>query len=100
MKINRNTLKRPTLEEFADKHDLTLEIGERPKEYGLPRYFAYLKDVYLDEGCVVVGTSGNGDDEQSAVQDYVKRLNGQLLTIRPFDPSRRKKTVVYFAEAK
>lgn len=86
MKIVRNNFKRTTLEEFADQHELVMEISERDTVAypSLPRYFACFQHCELKCDGMLIGAYGNGDTPEEAMKDYAKRISGKALAF--FDP--------------
>jgi hypothetical protein len=97
MKIERKPANRMTLEAFADKHGLTMEIGERTRldlhhsfKYEENRFYASFKDVDVLETHVIVGAHGNGGSEDAAMQDYAEKISGKLLVFKFSDKKRRK----------
>jgi hypothetical protein len=78
-----------TLEEFADRHGLEMEVHERQKHIGLRRYYAHFKDAEVGEGGMLIGTAGNGDTPEEAIADYADEIAGRRLVIRAARPERR-----------
>ena len=94
MKIELHDLVRMTLVEFADRHDLVMEIHERDGTSDLPRYFAHFKHVdIMDRGCLV-GTFGDGNTPEDAMDDYATRISGKLIAINAFQTSERREIYV------
>lgn len=78
MKIKRNFMPWISLDEFADEHNLTLEINERDLSIKAPRFYTQFKYTEVDSGNVVYG-DGNTEDE--AIEDYCKKISGQIIII-------------------
>ena len=90
MKIIDKTEKLVSFEHFAEQHDLTLEMHERHGKYTLAgRYYCYFVNGEVSEPGVLVGTVGNGQTKEAAIQDYAHKLKGQLLVIDAYKSSRR-----------
>jgi hypothetical protein len=71
-----------TIEEFADKHDLVMEVHERASISSLShRYYAHFKRAELREENCLVGAHGNGVDPKSAITSYARRISQHLLVI-------------------
>jgi hypothetical protein len=89
MKIERRTFPTVTFDRFCERHDLTVEIDERPRWICLPRYIASIKNgETMRDGCLL-GTYGNGDTEVSAVKDLERKLRGERLAVGAMTPERR-----------
>jgi hypothetical protein len=80
-----------TFSEFAHRHDLELEVRERPVVVNgrLDRWCCSFKDVEISEPGVLVSTSGNGDTIALAIADYAERLRGKRLVKNAWTPSRQ-----------
>lgn len=90
MRIEYDTIEEITLEEFADKHDLVMEIGERPYPEGDDgRYWAVFKDTAIKEGIMLVGRYGNGPTPEAAMDDYRRRISLKRLVVNEFSADRR-----------
>lgn len=88
MKIERNLLTRMTIEEFAEKHDLTMSVYERTGPI-LPRFYAYFRGAEVKEGDILIGISGDGDSEEEAIKDYAKQISTRRLVLGAYTPERR-----------
>jgi len=89
MNIVRKTFPVVTFERFCDLNSLIIEIDERPRWTGLPRYIAAVKDgETMRDGCLI-GIYGNGETEASAIKDLERKLCGEMLAIRAMTPERR-----------
>lgn len=78
------------LEDFADKHDLTMFVGERTKEFWPnDRFYAHFKRGEIkDSGCLI-GVHGNGPSVEEAILDYAKAISGRILVINALTRSRK-----------
>lgn len=98
MKIERRYVPTSTLEEFAERHDLTMVVCERgihATSAGTPRYFAYFSHAeVLDKGFLVGVCGGDDDTEQAAISDYARRISEKTLVIDPFDKHKRRELAV------
>lgn len=70
-----------TLEELAEKHDLTLRLRRNVTPDGVLSYMADFKDCNgVRDGVFAVGTVGRGFTEEQAIRDYAKRISFQRIT--------------------
>ena len=93
MKINihRNpALKKQTLEDFADKHNLEMDVFER-KANNLPKFYAHFRHVETREKgfSVGVGAYGDGETPKQAIKNYAKRISGHVLIVNAFSNKRQ-----------
>lgn len=82
MKITVIQAERMTLEQFADKHGLEMEVVERPPYLNHPpemRYYARLKWIDVKDGCGLLGVTGNGSTPEEAIKDYAPRISEKHL---------------------
>lgn len=85
MKIEYDIIEKTTIEKFAEKHDLTMEVKERrfPSESSVfPRndqYYAHFKGSETRRGSHLVRESGNGHTPGAAIADYVRKISGATL---------------------
>lgn len=90
MNIERDLIPVMTLQEFAEKHDLVMEIHERPTALdSTSRYYAHFKHADIDGDGVLIGAYGNGETEYVAMRDYAKRIELTRLVIDAGTPNRR-----------
>jgi hypothetical protein len=83
--------------EFTAKHGLDVEVTERflgqfpgyQSKFDVPRYYAQYKNSDTKEPHVLVGTYGDGDTPEAAIEDYKRALTGKLLVIGAFTSERR-----------
>lgn len=90
MKIEREDVPQMTIEEFAEKHDLVMEVRERPYPVGSPgRYYASFKNSdTMEDGCIV-GTHGDGPTPEAAIKDYAAELSLKRLVLNAFTKQKR-----------
>jgi hypothetical protein len=95
MKIVKNLLERMTLEQFANKHELVMEIYERPHDitWAEPFYANFVHAELAENGCLV-GAYGNGYSPEDAIKDYAKRISGKRLVLNAFTNEKRKEILV------
>lgn len=95
VKITYNTDPR-TIEEFAELHDLTMEVRERPvalQKHG--RFTASFEKSEIKDGGLLIGLYGNGNTPEEAIAGYGKQISGKLLVINAYgDPVKRKEILV------
>lgn len=76
-----------TLEEFADKHNLTMYVYER-KNKNLPRFYARF-DAEVSEGRFLKSVFGEGDTPEEAIVDYIPQISQKLLVLNAYSRSRK-----------
>ena len=93
MEIQTHTVKRQTIEEFADEHGLVMEVRERGRrlaeDMGLRRYYASFIGVDENGNGVLIGGFGNGDTPDEAIADYAARISELPLVVDAWKDSRR-----------
>lgn len=89
MKIERHTLPRMTLREFARKYGLTLEVHERSHLDGPMRWYAHFKHAETKKGSILRGAYGNGATESDAISAYCKEISGQYLVVDAYQKTRQ-----------
>ena len=90
MKIKRKLILQMTIEKFADKHNLTLEVEERRNpSWGVPPIYVNFIDAEVKDGPILRGVIGNGSTEQEAIADYASRISCQRLVIGAYHQDRR-----------
>lgn len=101
MKINfhKIEIEQPStmsLQEFADKHDCTLEIYERFST-NLPistYYIACLDRIQYPDGSIPLSYLGSGLDETTAVQKHVELISGEELVFNSGNAQEDKPEIV------
>lgn len=88
MEIKRFLIERVSIQEFADRNGLVMEIRERPFK-DLPRYYAAFAGVEVSEDGCLVGAHGNGDTEEQAMSNYAERISSTTLVVGAFTKDRR-----------
>ena len=90
MRIEREMQPRTTIEQFADLHDLTMLIRERPKDlWRHGRFWASFEDCEEKGDGTLIGTYGNGDSEAEAIADYGEKISGKTLVIGAYTTDRK-----------
>ena len=83
MKIDRDAPLRMTIETFADRHGLVMQISERSQrlvdELALRPFYAHFKNTHIAERGFLRGTSGDGWTEGEAIADYRRAISGRRL---------------------
>lgn len=77
MKIKRFPINAVSLEEFADKHNLTMEVRERDDG----SWYAKFEDVHVVTGMCLVGEFGNGATEFEAIENYAKEISKTTIRV-------------------
>lgn len=83
MKIERHEIENTSIEAFADKNGLVMEVHERPKPVGDPsRYYAHFKSAGAREGtCCLIRLFGNGRTPEEAIAEYASVISLRTLII-------------------
>lgn len=84
MRIETYYREQITLSDFADKHNLILEIHERlPQNMrGGDRFFAFFSHCEVKENNCLISVHGNGSTPDKAIFDYTTEISGKLLVVR------------------
>lgn len=93
MEIEFHPLPAPTIEEFAEKHELVMQILER--QHG--EYYANFKNSEVLNGSMLSSIYGTGFTQSAAMQDYAKLIAGKLLVVNAYTPRRQELRVPYFS---
>lgn len=89
MKIERENRAEVRLQDFADKHGLTMRVTEYaspPREF---RFAASFKGADVSEPGVLIGLYGDGHTELEAIADYAKRISRVGIVVDAMTPNRR-----------
>ena len=91
MKIERHEIEKNSIEDFADQHNLVMEVHERRYPVGDPaRYYAHFKSAEAREGmCALIGLFGNGATPEEAIAAYAEEISLRTLIIDAMRTSRR-----------
>lgn len=80
MKIERYETKAMTIEEFAEKNNLTMVIHKEDESIGyLPEYIAHFKDVKVG----LFQFQGNGKTEEEAIANYARNISFWRVVLHP-----------------
>jgi len=85
MRIVRRVPERMTIEEFAEKHDLVMEVVRRKGG----NYYAHFQRAEVKDGSILIGTSGEGLTEDEAISNYATEISDKLLVIGAYTKERR-----------
>jgi len=88
MRTILNAIHSRAVQDFAEEHDLTMVINERPPDLGVgARYYAEFDATEVSYGHFLTSTYGNGNTPEQAVTNYCHKLSqaadkGHALVIR------------------
>ena len=79
-----------TLEEFADKNGLVMEVRARdePERFHL-RFSARFSHAGVQDGTLLKSISGKGATEDLAIGNYAREISGRLIVIDSMGADRR-----------
>jgi hypothetical protein len=90
MKIKTFPIEKMTIEEFADKYGLVMEVHERKPPYKLYfRYYARFSDCEVADQGFLVSIHGNGNTPEAAIADYAREISGKALAENARSSQRR-----------
>ena len=73
-----------SLEEFADKHGLQMEVHERSLDFpAAVRFYAHFTRVEIAKDGFLVGALGNGATPEEAIANYALCIQGCHLKHEP-----------------
>lgn len=93
-------LSKESIDEFAERHNLTMEIRQRFHHESPAKWYARFEDAEVKEGCFLIGRYGNGSDPDSAIRNYAAKISGTTLVIQAMHPNRREITVPELVEGR
>lgn len=88
MKIERHFKDRMTIEEFAEKHDLIMEVYERDKGIATP-FYARFKGAEIKDDGMLRSAHGNGYTEEEAINDYASEISEKVLVFGAYITNRK-----------
>ena len=89
MKIELTQIDQITIEDFADKNSLVMEVKERPYPIGNPaRFYAHFKNAKVQDGCMLITDFGDGKTPDDAIADYASKITLKTLVFNSFRPNR------------
>jgi hypothetical protein len=82
MKIVLKEIPTMTIEQFAERNELLMEIYERitPSSRSM-RYFAHFRNAEVKDGEMLIGSFGNGATPEEAITNYALAISMKLLVI-------------------
>lgn len=85
-----------TLQAFAEKQGLTLEVVERSpgRVAGSGKFYAVFVGAEVKQGIMLCSESGEADSPEDAIFDYARRIAGRTLVLNAYDKVRRTAIVV------
>ena len=92
MRIKRITRSLTHIEDFADKHELTMVVVERDVDLSviLPRLYASFENTELINDGLLIRAYGNGDTEKEAIDDYASRISNRIIVVNAYRENRHK----------
>lgn len=90
MRIEVEEFPRLSIEEFADLHDLVMQVKERcnPPNHS-SRFYANFRSTDVKEGSFLVGEFGNGSTQEEAIQNYAKQIQLKTLVFDAYGSQRK-----------
>lgn len=89
MEIVNKFIPEMTIGEFADQHNLVMEVSERRVPVDSPnRYYAHFKDAEISEGNFLRGAYGDGSTPEEAIDEYAKEISTKRLIVGAYSPHR------------
>lgn len=92
MKVIINNLERVELEEFANKHNLVMQVSERDmagQALGMSKYTAKFKGVEVKSGATLEGVYGKGMTPEDAIKDYCSEISGEWIVVNAYGNDRK-----------
>jgi len=90
MKIKRENIPSMTIEQFADAHNLVMEVNERRRPEGDPsRYYAHFEHCEVGGDGFLRGAYGNGATPEDAITEYAAAISLKRLVVGAYTPERR-----------
>ena len=101
MEIVRELIPVSTIEDFADKHGLVMEVKERGGDWrgSGGQFYARFKNSDVLDGHFLVGTFGNGHTEDEAICAYASEISEKVLVLDSWTPQRREIICPRFKES-
>jgi hypothetical protein len=82
MKIIYERVPRTTLQDFVEKHNLSILVTERKNPADpTTRFYARIPDSDVSDGHALLGVFGNGATEYEAIRNYVPEISGKRLKV-------------------
>jgi len=82
MNIKYNYIQPISLQEFAERYNLTMVVNERDHRIGgVERFYAEFEDCEVRDGALLISAIGNGHDEFDAIENYARSISGRTLVM-------------------
>ena len=90
MKIETHLAERMSIQDFADKHGLVMEVRERiGSEDKRMSFYAHFKHAEIKNGIFLTSKHGNGTTPEEAISQYAIVISDELLVIDALSDNRR-----------
>ena len=94
MKVTMTSVPMGTIEGFAEKYDLEMEVCERRVPLGNEnRFYASFKGSEEKGNGVLIGTYGNGATHEEAIANYAKAISMKTLVFDAYTDDRTCTTI-------
>lgn len=105
MHVVINKIKKQTLQEFAEQHNLTLVVNERNvvNPRSRMRYYASFQNCEIKEGSMLISCSGDGATPDAAIRRYTNLISNRTVVYRATLDGRKDimvPTLIYAREKK
>jgi len=83
MEIDLHAIEESTIEDFAEKHGLRMQVYERSNRSfpnPLPKYFAYFYGAEISDGAILNSIFGDGNTPEEAIANYADQISEKVLT--------------------
>lgn len=88
MKTKLIPLKSETIQAFAERHDLTMEIRQRHHENNASKWYAHFEKCDIKEGSCLLGAYSDGFTPLQAIAHYAQRISMTTIVIDAFGERR------------
>lgn len=90
MKLKIDCIPVMTIEEFADKNELVMEICERRVPEGdANRFYASFESCEVKGNGVLIGVHGDGSTHEEAIRDYACRISLTTIVMNAYAKDRK-----------
>ena len=92
MKVKRYLIPEVKIQDFAEEHNLVLEVHERRNPIvrrNAGKYYCHFQNAEVLDDPVLIGEYGNGKTEEQALANYAERISYQTLVIDACGKKRR-----------
>lgn len=80
MNIELHEIEKSTIEDFAERHGLTMVVRERHKPIDKhDRYYAFFKNAEVKNNAFIISLFGNGQTPEEAIEEYSKFISLRTL---------------------